>query len=429
MWSFNLPTITKIPVFQCDKDLIESFFESCSRLKWQNFLNIDDLSELAYGATISIGINEFRPLKMYDNLPNTFHGVLKTILEMREDFAPGTSIPFVYVTDIAFFKLWWQSLPFLENKATFGKKCKCDSHGSMKAYDKVCFLWGNFHCWLKAMGYCWNTWKDVTKWLFNILFPGMPWWSSPTSANLIQFYSTIFVHAADMLVLLAQFATSDTLSNLEKCFLKRLRDFLQHVVPTLHYYYHALKHNNNSSFRLLQRQLFKIILFCNAREYSKCFVFNYFLQYAWRNTQFQHLFDQHWLLNEEIGESSLSILARSVISCPQSAKQAKLKENFVLIPRMRQLQSQYHGEVVSNNEQSQIKQNNQFLNFFIESLESLDIEPGPTNLLENYDYYTNFKLLFDSVYCSWILPSPSIENVPNTQSNILLLEKIWSSFS
>ncbi len=434
MWTIKLPQITKIPPFECDKSKIENFFQMLESKPMQAFLNIDDLQTLEYGEYMYSGIDTFRPLKLYDNLPSTFNGMLQTILEMRRDFP--TSAKLICVADIAFFKNWWQALPFLEEKHTYGKltfKLHSMSHGSMTAYSNVTFIWGNFHCWLKALGYCWDTWQDVTRWLFDIIFPNVPWWKTPTTANLIQFYNHIFQHVEDLLYQIALFNMDKELSPSDIHALSRIRDFLQNVVPTLHYYYYALRRNNNETFQKLQWQLFKIIMFCNANEYKKCFVFNYFLLHNWRNTPMQELFNRHWELNEEIGESSLSILARSTSSCPQNSKTAKLKENLVLISHMHQLQKSYQMTSESNISLKEPFIEEIFLERFQQALKHLpsqvtDIQRNENHFLKDFNYFTQLKLIFDSIYKSWILPSQYIQNPPNSALNNLLLEKIWSTF-
>ncbi len=78
------------------------------------------LIELPYGEAISIGIHEFKPLKLYDHLPNQLSDILKTIMALKKDFIPDTNQKIIFVADYYFFKTWWQSYAFLEPPATYG---------------------------------------------------------------------------------------------------------------------------------------------------------------------------------------------------------------------------------------------------------------------------------------------------------------------
>jgi hypothetical protein len=305
-----------------------------------------------------------------------------------------------------------------------------------KVYEKTCILWGNFHAWLKALGYCWTTWQDCTFWLFDILFPNADWYATPTSTNLQQFYNCIFQHSSSLLLII-----NNTIDNydttLQKLnFLNRLVEFIDIVVPTLHYYHFALKHNNIPTFKLLQKQLFKIILFCEATEYSKCFVF-YFLQlFCWRNTSLSELLDSHWLLNEEIGEASLSILARSVGTTPQHVKTQRLKENFTLISYIHNIQQTWKDLPKEDNLTTDIFiESTLFLDKFKAKLLTLSPETLPTPSktafisLKEVAYKDRFKILFSSVYSNWILPSHHIStNDPTKKEHLNQFNKLWEAF-
>ncbi len=275
----------------------------------------------------------------------------------------------------------------------------------MTAFEKTTVLWGNFHVWLKALTYCWTTWKDVTKFFFTILFPHTEWWTSPTSANLIQFYDYLFKCSFQLLdIIHAEQQKSGSQPIHKQNFLKQCEQFIDVVVPTLHYYYLSLKHKNFKTFQILQWQMFKLIIWCKAIEYAKCFVFYFFLLHIWQDTPIIKIIEQHWMNNEEIGESSLSILARSTSTTPQSSKTRALKENFKLISFINELQEKENIKENKFTEENLFEihyENTKFLTRVALKLENKKFSEETIlfiQYLDDIDYHTHAGQLFLQVY-------------------------------
>jgi hypothetical protein len=76
----------------------------------------ENLKNLNYGDKVSIGVDEFESLKIYENSPSQLGGILQTMLDLKQDYSKHKKQRFVFVADIAFYKEWWQAYIALEPK-------------------------------------------------------------------------------------------------------------------------------------------------------------------------------------------------------------------------------------------------------------------------------------------------------------------------
>jgi hypothetical protein len=119
MWIHRINNITTIPYLKFDSTVLQDFWLQFTLDS--EFLSYSQLQALSYGNYMSNSIDTFKPLKLYDNSPSNLNGVLKTMLDLKRDFSNKSQQRFIFVTDIAFYKMWWQSYAFLEDLNRFGK--------------------------------------------------------------------------------------------------------------------------------------------------------------------------------------------------------------------------------------------------------------------------------------------------------------------
>ncbi len=101
-----MPDFTKL-------ETIIAFSKLVTRIS-SNYLSFKQLKILNYGERISIGVNEFETLKIYENSPSLLSGILQTMIDLKTDYSVSKDQSFIFVADIAFYKEWWQAYSALE---------------------------------------------------------------------------------------------------------------------------------------------------------------------------------------------------------------------------------------------------------------------------------------------------------------------------
>ncbi len=170
----------------------------------------------------------------------------------------------------------------------------------------------------------------------------------------------------------------------------------------------------------MQTQLFKLILHCRSKEYSVAFVHNQILWHYWRNSPLQQLQKKHWLLNEEIGEITLSILARSAQNTPQHAKTRQLVENYSLITHVHHLSQEWNETAIPTTIEKQFINEKNLVQAFENELKANEPKWGEVvvdatgkklsviwDSLKNTDYDAQLYLHFESVNRLWMTPTKS----------------------
>ncbi len=194
---------------------------------------------------------------------------------------------------------------------------------------------GFFHPWLHLLKTSWKFWKHCTSFLFQIVFTKAKWFEAPKTAHILTFYQTLSYHRLEIMELLKDLIFKH--SNIS--FYQSLMDFIAHIIPFIFTYKVALKQKNFKFLLTLQPKLWILLTFCGNINYSRAVLFQNFLFYYWKSNNHllsKLLYTVPNFFNEEIGEISLSTVARSTHNTSQQWKTLKLKENFPLISKVRQ---------------------------------------------------------------------------------------------
>lgn len=419
MWRTSatfLKNLKHIPLPDFQRSETANAFQTLLSRMSVSFLSFQDFRSMNFGAKISLGVEEFEALRIYENSPSELKGILQTMLDLKREYSTYTKQSLIFIADIAFYKEWWQAYIALEpvNRCIF--QINYNLITLSDSYSNVTILWGTFHPWLKALGYIWNAWGDISQWFFKIFFAKGKFHKDIKSIHARQFYDSLFASLPQLVQSLEQSENKIQDSRVYK----RLHQYLTIVVPTIHYYFHALHCDNYESFFKLQTQLFLLILHCRAREYSVAFVHNQILWHYWKTSCLQQLLKRHWLLNEEIGEITLSILARSAQNTPEHVKTQQLVENYSLITHVHHMSLHWNDAPISASTRKQQDIQLNLVEAFEQQLkqqppvwgtEVKDAKGKTLNIiwdfLDDTDFQGQLYLHFESVNRLWLTPSKS----------------------
>ena len=184
----------------------------------------------------------------------------------------------------------------------------------------------------------WIYWSNCTTFLFKILFPKAQWLPKPKSNHILSFYKHLNKIQAFALQKIRPFVRHYPTI----IFYQNLLDFFQHLIPFIFTYKQALKRRNFTFLLDLQPKLWLLLTLTGFQQYSKAVMFQNYLFHYWRinNHYLFHLLQkQPTFFNEEIGEISLSTVARSTHNTSEHLKTEKLKENFPFVSKIQEAET------------------------------------------------------------------------------------------
>ncbi len=199
---------------------------------------------------------------------------------------------------------------------------------------KSIFVLGFFHPWLHLTKISWKFFAHVIFFFFKQVFPKAKWFNFPKTNQILTFYQTLLaLHS-----IIVPF-TKELLSFNNNEFCQSLLDFFEHTLPFIFTYKIALKQRNYSLLQILQPKLWLLLTFMGCSNYSKAVLFQNLLFSYWEKTDHFLAALLHSVpnfFNEEIGEISLSTVARSTRTSFEHCKTLKLKQNYPFVSKIRE---------------------------------------------------------------------------------------------
>jgi hypothetical protein len=283
-------------------------------------VDLQQKATLASVQDVEVSMKHFKALTLLNHSPSQIEGNIETVLYLWRLYKEQTqSKLLLIVADVAFCWKWWK-LCF--SKTDVGKPCR----------EKIGIVLGWWHPWKQLVKVVWTGWSFVLKPAFLHLFPTATWFDNPKTKNMLQLLGALNEISKPMLRKLQQLQTKQKYKNLAS--LKLLTEFFSFVLPVIFRTYKLLREHNYYLLLKEQTRIWFLLAAHKSIEYAKAVLMQHFCWFVWEQqnpTIMTFVKQSPTSFNEEIGEVSLSMLARSMQQSPSKVNEKKLKENYAFL--------------------------------------------------------------------------------------------------